>query len=202
MEERGSTLILCGRQVPWDQVSRLQSRVQWIPQLGGYGPHPENHPTSARHAIGKRSFKRAFRRAVEFGRPNTKGGVLKPEHFGLSHRTAATATFQAKGRRARPRPSPCLARELKPHLRTLVWNCGGLAYHEFMHWLQTEGTQYHTVATTDTRMSYDMEHMGNSHYLTNSARRDGGVMVVIHTQMASPSFVCWQAVEAGRVLDT
>ena len=139
---------------------------EWTSTERGYGPQTVPYTADPSTAI-KRSFQTACRRAVEHGSTQYRGITLRPQHLSQAQVQKALSSIHAKGRQ------PIQASVPKPpfhsgRLQVMVWNSGGLAYHDLMHWLEVSPRSPDVIIILETRLAHHMEHLTTSYYLMHS----------------------------------
>ena len=99
-------------------------------------------------------------------------------------------------------PHPPLAEHVPPsgRLQVMVWNSGGLAYHDLLQWLQSHSQTYDVIILVETRLAHNMEHMTATHYILHSAQPHAGVMLLIHKRLAPLHRVTWRVLAEGRLV--
>ena len=157
---------------------------EWVDRDRGCGPKGEGVIRSVTRTAVKRSFRRACLRVVRYGETTYRGrrfhgGHMSSEQWQQAVRQQCSKVHCSVCRR--PSVAPASASEL---LHTMVWNCGGLPYHEFLHWASTEGAGIHVMIIAETRMAQDMEFSTESHHVVHSAGPHAGIMILIHKRVA------------------
>ena len=71
-------------------------------------------------------------------------------------------------------------------LRVMVWNCGGLAYQDFMQWLSKKSQHVDIIVILETRLAHNMVHTTEAYFVIHSAKPQAGVMILIH-KILSPA---------------
>ena len=158
-------------------------RREWTSNCRGCGP--STVPTVATHsaAVIKRSFRRACRRAVEYGSTPYKGRTWRPHHRSKAQVQQAVSSITAK-RNGPPKNHLPQTASAPGRLQVMVWNTGGLAYHELMHWLMnTVASPPDLLIVLETRLAYDMEHTTDQYYLMHSAQPHAGVLIMVHKRI-------------------
>ena len=68
-------------------------------------------------------------------------------------------------------------------IRTMIWNGGGLPYHELLHWLQEEANNMDVVVVAETRLPHDLEHTNERYHVTHSSSTYAGILILISTRI-------------------
>ena len=171
---------------------------EWTCPSRGYGPQPKHTcPAHLRPTV-KRSFHRACKRALEHGETAYKGRTLKPQHLSQDQVQKARAAISR-----RRGPSTTTQVQTRPHTgrqRVLVWNCGGLAYQDFLYWLTLQAAPPEIIIIVETRLAHHMEHATDAYFLMHSAKQHAGILIMVHKSVAPLNRIAWRVIEPGRVV--
>ena len=174
-------------------------RRAWTYSTGGFGPAQMKPPVAHSHAVGKRSFRRACRRVVEQGVTKYRGQILTAGQLSSAQIHRAQAMIHRQKARA-VRPPQHIPAAATGRQRVLVWNSGGLAYQDFMHWLAHQSPPIDVAIILETRMAHNMEHTTGEYIVMHSAGPHAGVMIVIRKAITPVHRVTWRTVEEGRLV--
>ena len=174
-------------------------RRAWTYSTGGLGPAQMKPPVAHSHAVGKRSFRRACRRVVEQGVTKYRGQILTAGQLSSAQIHRAQAMIHRQKARA-VRPPQHIPAAATGRQRVLVWNSGGLAYQDFMHWLAHQSPPIDVAIILETRMAHNMEHTTGEYIVMHSAGPHAGVMIVIRKAITPVDRVTWRTVEEGRLV--
>ena len=144
----------------------------------------------------ERSFQGACRRVVEYGKTTYRRRTLTLSHLSREQIRKVTSTIPDKPTKASIQ-KPCSS---TGRHRVLVWNCGGLAYQDFMYWLAQQHPCPDVIILAETRLAYDMEHTTDQYLVVHSSKLHAGVMIMIHKTLAPAHRVSWRASEPGRIV--
>ena len=132
---------------------------------------------------------------MEHGETAYRGRNFKPQHLSPDQIQKARPCSHTP----QTRPSHHqTCREAALH-RT-PWNCGGLAYQDFLYWLTLQTVPPQIVILVETRLAHHMEHATDQYFIVHSAKPHAGVLIMVHKSVAPLHRVTWRIIEPGRIL--
>ena len=149
---------------------------------------PKARTTAMR--VGKRAYRRALKRAEQFGSTVYKGRRIRagvPEVYKPDLRPAVKSSSKSPG------------------LAIATWNCSGLSqelFLEFQVWLRTK-PDILVFTLQETHWSMTSEWSTEEWYIVHSSAakpKQGGVMIGIRKQAVVQNSYSWAAVVPGRLL--
>ena len=171
---------------------QVNTRTHCMPKTNGiqvtYG---KQDPTHAWNKYVKRSFKRAYNRAVKHGQASYRGKVLTVKH----------APEPASSRTTGQHPS---LKHPQRRLRVFCYNVGGLGsgmYEDLMGFL--DQSHYDVVLVQETKLRVDSEYVTTNWICVGSgteSQKQAGVMVMIRKAITNVAEVRHDTVIPGRLL--
>ena len=176
-------------------------------------PHV-TRPEASRHAsswhaapskVVKRSFKRAYKRAVALGTTWYRGRCYAPADFPKSMQNSVISDFSKQTSWTNPTLIKCHQNN-QDHRRisVLTWNSGGLStakLDEVKAWMMIQNIS--VAILPETRWTYENEWTDNQwyHIHTGSATHKGmGILCILSKQLCSQDDIRWLPVIPGRLL--
>ena len=160
-------------------------------------PHGTQPKIQSISKVVKRSYKRAYHRAIKHGCTQYHGRTMTPQDFQMTPPTTKPQVAPAQ------KPSRHTSRGTKQRISVLTWNMGGLtsaSYTCLQEWLKT--TRIDVIHLQETHWKFSNEWQTDEYNCIHSGctTSQAGILTMISKRLGHRDNITWQEPIPGRLL--
>jgi len=187
------TTLTAGADTVFRALSTFPAKCGYPPMMSNSSPISQM-PIKAVH---KRSFRRACRRALQYGTAHYHGQLMRPQDFPHT----VLHQIQSKMQQVPQRHAHVQPKRASTRMNVLLWNPGGMSqssFQEYVHWLTASPVQI--AILVETRWSFVSTWSSGAWHFIHSAsheHRSGGILVMVRNTFASADALGFEKVLPG-----